>query len=249
MVNNYSMRHHDYAYTHTHTYIHPSPPLSSRITPQCKVLAHEVNVGYEGMSNLQLLKFNGERVKSMEQFIRLVDDNKEPFMRFDLHLNKVMVLEAANVASATTQICEDNSVPAPRSADLLEKLITSSSSKGATSPAGAAVVGQAPAVNGAPVAPVGVEVVPTAPPAERDVALVKRAGEGGGRGKGAGLRSAAAAMVGLVGPGGPFRIGRGLGRWRRAGQKEAGVGDGKGVRRGRRRKSRRSGRTGLTGRG
>lgn len=209
------------------------------------------------MSNLQLLKFNGERVKSMEQFIRLVDDNKEPFMRFDLHLNKVMVLEAANVASATTQICEDNSVPAPRSADLLEKLPTLSSSKGATSSAGAgagagagaAAAGQAPAVNGAPAAPIGVEVLPTAPPAERDMALVKRAGEGGGKVKGARLRSAAATMVGLVGPGGPFRIGWGLGRWRRAGQKEAGVGEGKGVRKGRRRRrSRRSERTGLTGR-
>ncbi|CAN0417198.1 unnamed protein product [Pylaiella littoralis] len=84
-----------------------------------QVLAHEVNVGYEGFANLRLLSFNGERVKSLKHLVRLADENQEEFLRFDLFQNRLVVLEAAAVPEATAQICEDNSIPSQRSADLM----------------------------------------------------------------------------------------------------------------------------------
>ncbi|CAM9335614.1 unnamed protein product, partial [Hapterophycus canaliculatus] len=84
-----------------------------------QVLAHEVNVGYEGFSNMQLLSFNGQRVKSLKHLVRLADANQEEFLRFDLFRDRLVVLEAARVAEATKQICEDNSIPSARSADLV----------------------------------------------------------------------------------------------------------------------------------
>lgn len=85
------------------------------------MLAHEVNLGYEGMNNLQLLKFNGEAVKSLGHLVRLADANKEPFMRFDLFPDKLIVLDASRVAVANDEICKENSIPSPRSAGLMKK--------------------------------------------------------------------------------------------------------------------------------
>lgn len=79
-----------------------------------------MNVGYEGFSNMQLLAFNGERVKSLRHLVRLADESTEEFLRFDLFRERLVVLEAAGVAEATAQICEDNSIPSPRSADLVD---------------------------------------------------------------------------------------------------------------------------------
>lgn len=93
------------------------PPSSSFCLIQ--VLAHEVNVGYEGYSNMQLLSFNGERVKSLKHLVRLADESRKEFLRFDLFRDSLVVLEAAAVPEATTQICKDNSIPYPRSADLM----------------------------------------------------------------------------------------------------------------------------------
>lgn len=93
----------------------PPPPRILLV----QVLAHEVNVGYEGFSNMQLLSFNGERVKSLKHLVRLADESREEFLRFDLFRDSLVVLEAAAVPKATTQICKDNSIPSPRSADLI----------------------------------------------------------------------------------------------------------------------------------
>lgn len=119
-----------------------------------QVLAHEVNVGYEGMSNLQLLGFNGVRIESLAHLVRLADGNTEPFLRFDFFPNKLVVLDAAGVPAATDQICRENSIPASRSADMLQGPEDSDGGMGT------AEVVQAPAVNGAP-QPSITETVPT----------------------------------------------------------------------------------------
>lgn len=79
-----------------------------------------MNVGYEGFSNMQLLAFNGERVKSLRHLVHLADRSNGQFLRFHLFRDRLVVLEAAGVAEATIQICEDNSIPSPRSADLVD---------------------------------------------------------------------------------------------------------------------------------
>lgn len=119
-----------------------------------QVLAHEVNVGYEGMSNLQLLGFNGVRVESLAHLVRLADGNTEPFLRFDFFPDKVVVLDAAGVPAATDQICRENSIPASRSADMLQGPADADGGMGITEAL------QAPAVNGAP-QPSITETVPT----------------------------------------------------------------------------------------
>lgn len=145
-----------------------------------------MNVGYEGMSNMQLLEFNGERVKSLQHLVRLADANTDPFLRFDLFRNRVVVLDAAAVPTATAQICEDNSIPSPRSADLVTKApqppqttVSINGEGGDAQGSG----GQAPALNGTP-QPSITEVVPT-------TTLAQARARGGARGGGGSAREQA----------------------------------------------------------
>ncbi|CAM9441847.1 unnamed protein product [Laminaria digitata] len=218
-----------------------------------QVLAHEVNVGYEGMSNMQLLEFNGERVKSLEHLVRLADANTDPFLRFDLFRNRVVVLDAAAVPTATAQICEDNSIPSPRSADLMAKVPQQQQPSETTAPINGegggpqGSGGQMPALNGTP-QPSITEVVPTTTlvqarargggssgsSSSRDKAKARQVPRSGGGG--ARLRAAVAAVRRAGTTVSSLRIEGGKVRWRgraRRAEKEAGAeggsGDGGGV--------------------
>lgn len=179
-----------------------SPSLAGPAHKQ-KVLAHEVNVGYEGMSNLQLLAFNGERIRSLEHLVRLADNSKEPFLRFEFYPERVVVLEAAGIPAATTQICRENSIPSPRSADLLEKVPPPSSPIQAKYPAGEEgkkpeAEQPLPAINGSPRPAIAASVPTTtlgSAPGRRGFACVT------GAGRGVGLRSAAVRHAGSSGGG------------------------------------------------
>ena len=47
------------------------------------VLVHEINDGYQLMTNLQLMKFNGQKILNLKQLMQLVRTNTEPYLRFD----------------------------------------------------------------------------------------------------------------------------------------------------------------------
>ena len=49
-----------------------------------QVLACDATLGYEDLYNVQLKKFNGEPVVNMRHLIGLVNNSRQPYMRFDL---------------------------------------------------------------------------------------------------------------------------------------------------------------------
>ena len=57
---------------------------SAQVVVLSQVLAHESTVGYEHLNNLVLTKLNGVGVSSLAQVVRLLRDNREPWVRFDL---------------------------------------------------------------------------------------------------------------------------------------------------------------------
>jgi len=78
------------------------------------VLCHRSNLGYESLENLHLGTLNGRAVRSVEHLSQLVEENTEPFLRFEFKFSgKVVVLDAQGVAAATAEICEENGVPRP----------------------------------------------------------------------------------------------------------------------------------------
>ena len=83
------------------------------------VLAHRANLGYEHLENLRLKALNGDPVRSLAHLAALVQGGGggDPFLRFTFDGGgggaKVVVLDAALVAEATEEVCEENAIPHP----------------------------------------------------------------------------------------------------------------------------------------
>ncbi|KAF7818249.1 protease Do-like 2, chloroplastic [Senna tora] len=90
-----------------------------------QVLANEVNIGYEDMSNQQVLKFNGARIKNIHHLAHLVDSCKDRYLCFEFEDNYIAVLEREESAAASSCILRDYGIPAERSSDLLKPYVDS----------------------------------------------------------------------------------------------------------------------------
>ncbi|ELR20829.1 DegPtype protease [Acanthamoeba castellanii str. Neff] len=100
------------------------------------VLVHEINYGYQQMTNLQLLRFNDQKIKNLKQLAKLVAANKQPYLRFDFdehvratcntpalrHVTgRVIILEADAAKQAEEAILTRHRIPSPHSPDLFDK--------------------------------------------------------------------------------------------------------------------------------
>ncbi|CAK9175931.1 unnamed protein product [Ilex paraguariensis] len=90
-----------------------------------QVLANEVNIGYEDMSNEQVLKLNGTRIKNIHHLAHLVDSCKDKYLVFEFEDNYVAVLEREVALAASTRILKDYGIPSERSSDLSEPYVDS----------------------------------------------------------------------------------------------------------------------------
>nr|XP_016487457.1 PREDICTED: protease Do-like 2, chloroplastic [Nicotiana tabacum] len=90
-----------------------------------QVLANEVNIGYEDISNEQILKLNGTRIKNIHHLAHLVDSCKDKYLVLEFEDNFLVVLEREAAVSASPSILKDYGIPAERSSDLLEPYIDS----------------------------------------------------------------------------------------------------------------------------
>ncbi|XP_042517485.1 protease Do-like 2, chloroplastic isoform X5 [Macadamia integrifolia] len=91
-----------------------------------QVLANEVNIGYEDMSNQQVLKFNGTPIKNIRHLAYLVDSCKDKYLVFEFEDNFLAVLEREAATVATPCILKGYGIPSERSSDLLEPYLDSS---------------------------------------------------------------------------------------------------------------------------
>ncbi|PON57190.1 Peptidase S1C [Parasponia andersonii] len=90
-----------------------------------QVLAHEVNIGYEDMSNQQVLKLNGVRIRNIHHLAHLVDSCKDKYLVFEFEDNYIAVLEREAAVAASPCILKDYGIPSERSSDLLEPYVDS----------------------------------------------------------------------------------------------------------------------------
>ncbi|KAF5744168.1 hypothetical protein HS088_TW08G00764 [Tripterygium wilfordii] len=90
-----------------------------------QVLANEVNIGYEDMSNQQVLKFNGTRIKNIHHLAHLVDSCEDKYLVFEFDDNFIAVLEKEAAVAASPYILKDYGIPSERSSDLLEPYVGS----------------------------------------------------------------------------------------------------------------------------
>ncbi|KAK9139463.1 hypothetical protein Scep_009144 [Stephania cephalantha] len=97
-----------------------------------QVLANEVNIGYEDMSNQQVLKFNGVPIKNIRHLAHLVDSCKTKYLVFEFEDNFLVVLEREAAVAASPCVLKDYGIPSERSSDLLEPYMDLSEDNKAT---------------------------------------------------------------------------------------------------------------------
>ncbi|GLJ45098.1 hypothetical protein SUGI_0949380 [Cryptomeria japonica] len=90
-----------------------------------QILASEVNIGYENMSNQQVLKCNGIRVKNIRHLAHLVDSCKNKYLIFEFEDKLLVVLERQAASLKTPQILKDYGIACERSPDLTEPYVLS----------------------------------------------------------------------------------------------------------------------------
>ncbi|XP_051142792.1 protease Do-like 2, chloroplastic isoform X2 [Andrographis paniculata] len=85
-----------------------------------QVLANEENIGYEDMSNEQVLKLNGMWIRNIHHLAHMVDSCKDKYLVFEFEDNFLVVLERESALASSTSILKSYGIPCERSSDLLE---------------------------------------------------------------------------------------------------------------------------------
>ncbi len=83
------------------------------------VLGDSVNVGYQDLIVVQLVKVNGRKLVNLRELISIVENSKEEFITFSFGKNEQPVtLNLPELRKATTDILRRYHVPADRSESL-----------------------------------------------------------------------------------------------------------------------------------
>ncbi|KAI9006818.1 hypothetical protein DFJ74DRAFT_689487 [Hyaloraphidium curvatum] len=99
-----------------------------------QLLAHDTNVGYEGLANLRLTKINGTEVRNLKQASKILDDaikeaavekaagtaEDKRYIKLEFSKGPIMVVDAYTVEADTKDVLETHLVPTDRSEDLVE---------------------------------------------------------------------------------------------------------------------------------
>lgn len=86
-----------------------------------RVLAAEVNVGYQKLGALIVEKVNGKKIKDLKELISIVENTKKGFIVFQLKNKTKIVLDADKLKKSTPMIMERYRIPRDRSLNLIPK--------------------------------------------------------------------------------------------------------------------------------
>lgn len=87
-----------------------------------QVLAHAVNIGYEGVSHLRVSSFNGTKIQNMRHLTELVDSCNSQYMHFELDDNITVVLSTDSARASTPEILRDYCISQDRSQNLRDPM-------------------------------------------------------------------------------------------------------------------------------
>ncbi|XP_074591327.1 protease Do-like 9 [Curcuma longa] len=83
-----------------------------------QVLVADINIGYEGIVNTQVMAFNGKPVKNLKSLANMVENCNEEFLKFELEYQQIVVLQTSNAKAATLDILTMHCISSAMSDDL-----------------------------------------------------------------------------------------------------------------------------------
>ena len=85
-----------------------------------RVLAAEVNVGYQNIRSLIVEKVNGQKIKDLKQLISIIQNTKKGFIVFQLKNKTKIVMDVEKLKQSTPPIMKRYRIPRDRSLNLIE---------------------------------------------------------------------------------------------------------------------------------
>jgi len=89
-----------------------------------QILAADINVTYQQYVPNVITHVNRIPIRNLRHLVELVDANTEPFLRFDLESERVIILNAADAATQSGCILDSHNIPSAKSVDLRSPLPT-----------------------------------------------------------------------------------------------------------------------------
>jgi len=83
-----------------------------------QILAADINVTYQQYVPNVITHVNRVPIKNLRHLVELVDTNTEPFLRFDLESDRVIILNAKDAGTQSGCILEHHNIPSAKSVDL-----------------------------------------------------------------------------------------------------------------------------------
>jgi len=89
--------------------------LDQQVVVLSQILINNTNFGYPSMAHLQLLYFNGEKVRNMAHLIHLQETSNADFHRFEFEYDRMLVLDRKEAEEATEATLTQNNIPRAKS--------------------------------------------------------------------------------------------------------------------------------------
>jgi len=89
-----------------------------------QVLAADLNVTYQQYVPNVCTHFNRVAIRNLRHLVDLVEANTDPFLRFDLESERVIILDAKDAISQSAHILESHNIPFAKSIDLRKQDLT-----------------------------------------------------------------------------------------------------------------------------
>jgi len=83
-----------------------------------QILAADINVTYQQYVPNVATHFNRVPIKNLRHLMEMVEANNEPYLRFDLESERVIILDANDAAKQSGHILESHNIPFAKSMDL-----------------------------------------------------------------------------------------------------------------------------------
>ncbi|KAL4579071.1 hypothetical protein LXL04_015206 [Taraxacum kok-saghyz] len=92
--------------------------LDEQIVIVSQVLAADINIGYEDIVNIQVVAFNGEKVKNLKHLADMVESCTDDYLKFESDSQQILVMETKAANAATIDILLTHCIPSAMSNDL-----------------------------------------------------------------------------------------------------------------------------------
>ena len=100
-------------------YAVPAPIIRHFLVVLSEVLLDEVNMGYEPIKAMRVLKVNGAPIRNLKDLVARIETNRETYLIIEIENYGTVAIDAAKARESKDRILKQYRIPAEKSKDLM----------------------------------------------------------------------------------------------------------------------------------